>query len=99
MKYQTKFAAKNLGADYIALVSPTGSSRVRLRHHNFGNYVKHLIMTPAATRRTMRNSLYVLEHFQNVFHLVVIYERLFNVRIAYLLAITNNNVFHSRSPY
>ena len=34
-----------------------------LCHHNFRNDIKYFIVATAATRRTMRNSLHILEHF------------------------------------
>ena len=66
-----------------------------LFHHYFRNCIEDLVMTSAASCRTMCDLLHIFKcrkHIRERCHLV---QRILNVCVRYLLAVTDHSVFHS----
>jgi hypothetical protein len=63
-------------------------------HHNFRDNIEHLLVAAAAACGAMCYLLYALEGFQHACKILMCIERICDVCITYLFAITNHIIFY-----
>ena len=63
--------------------------------HQFGDGVQNLLVASAAAGGTMGHILHMMEGFVHVGKGIMLVQRVFYIKIAYLLAIADHIVFHN----